>query len=266
MNLWWDDQREEREEGFSLVELLVVIVIIGILSAIAIGAFVNQRKKANDAALQDSMRQFVNIVETAKVDYPNAPHMTAYYYPSRYENGKVLEGEVTATFYKKKPGAAADRLGEHKQKLVDGTRDYRNVNTGAQMTLSSTGMGEYVITGCHRAGKAYACSSTRTQTDKIAAQYNQDRQAVVDKYRTKVDQWKTMKDFQRRMDPEFELFSKEYNSYYIDYRIALAGGKSLIFDSKVGKMEEVKRSDAHENMRETYAAKTTPHDVAWLKM
>ncbi len=46
------DKRSEGDEGFTLIELLVVIIIIGLLAAIAIPVFLNQRKKAWNAAMQ----------------------------------------------------------------------------------------------------------------------------------------------------------------------------------------------------------------------
>ena len=41
-------------DGFTLVELLVVIVIIGILAAIGMGAYLNQRSKAQDSQAKTS--------------------------------------------------------------------------------------------------------------------------------------------------------------------------------------------------------------------
>ncbi len=54
----------KRTAGFTLIELIVVVVIIGILSAIAIPAFLSQRQRAYDAATQSDVKNMVTALET----------------------------------------------------------------------------------------------------------------------------------------------------------------------------------------------------------
>ncbi len=83
-------KRTSAGRGFTLVELLVVIVVIGILAAIAIPVFLSQADKASDAALKSDLANAAKLLQIAEANGETLP--------SEFPAGQVVDLGTAGTF------------------------------------------------------------------------------------------------------------------------------------------------------------------------
>lgn len=148
-------QWAKKQTGFTIVELLIVVVVIAILAAITIVAYNGIQNRANDSAVQSDLKQMATQVELYKADKGELPRSTDF---------QALPPSVTKSAYGVlwSNGAGSDynmvycspSAGEDKYALVaaskSGQQFYYGTQGNGKITLSNPSAGSAGI--CSDAG------------------------------------------------------------------------------------------------------------------
>ena len=128
-------------KGFTIVELLIVIVVIAILAAITFVAFSGIQSRAHDAAIKSDFRAVVNLLEVYRMDNGSYPHDPAG------NPGGVCAGSS---------GAAVIRptLESIKMKLSTGSYNTTTANTNLLYIANSDGQ-KYALLGYAKGNPTY---------------------------------------------------------------------------------------------------------------
>ncbi|WP_238006037.1 prepilin-type N-terminal cleavage/methylation domain-containing protein [Dactylosporangium sp. AC04546] len=137
-------KRAAADSGFTLVELLVVVVIIGVLVAIAVPMYLNYRKGAANKSAESDVRAAVSAIEQFYTENSNA-------YP---EDGKATYSDTvqSLTFGTTNSGEGSAATG--------GTPQHATLSPGNTLSYKQGANGSYWVCGMNAdGGQVYVYNS-----------------------------------------------------------------------------------------------------------